>query len=271
MSDRDSMHPDEERAAKHVRALPDVEANAAFRDRLRSAFVTGEINHAAAPTAQPAPHRRHRWVLWMVPALIAAAAVVLVVTRPAAFRVIAVNGSGNIRVNEELLALSSRDDLVRVVHSGATLALPDSGAIDLLSENIVLMEMTPGTRATVPQPPGRWFHRAAACSLMAGEIRIKTGPRFHGSKLRVYTPEGMAEITGTMLSVQCDGGGTCVCVVEGTAHVGVNEADLQAVPPGSRKVMLRDGTRKIIPIQEAHRDGVIDFNRRLGDRIGPRQ
>jgi hypothetical protein len=42
------------------------------------------------------------------------------------------------------------------------------------------------------------------------------------------------------------------------------------VAPGFRKVMLRDGTNKIIPIQPAHRDGVLEFNRRLGDRVGPR-
>jgi hypothetical protein len=51
----------------------------------------------------------------------------------------------------------------------------------------------------------------------------------------------------------------------------VNEADLQPVEPGYRRVMLRDGTKKILPIQEQHRDGVLDFNRRVGDRIERRQ
>jgi ferric-dicitrate binding protein FerR (iron transport regulator) len=270
MSERDSMHRDDERVAKAVRSLPNVEADAAFRERLRSAFVAGELEDTGARAPRPASPRVKRWVAWTVPALIAAAVLALVLARPPAFQVIAVDGAGSARVDGQSVALADRDALSRAIHSGAMLVLPDSGSVDLLADHVVMVEVTPGTRATLPQPPGRLFQRAAACSLMAGEIRIKTGPRFHGAKLRVYTPDGMAEITGTMLSVQCDAGGTCVCVVEGTAHVGVDEADLQPVAPGFRKVMLRDGTNKIIPIQPAHRDGVLEFNRRLGDRVGPR-
>ena len=88
---------------------------------------------------------------------------------------------------------------------------------------------------------------------------------FAGTELRVYTPEGLVVVTGTLLSVQSDEGGTCVCVLEGTAQVGVDEDDLEPVTPGYRKIMLRDGTKEIIPVKPMHRDGVLDFQKRAGD------
>ncbi|HET6349497.1 MAG TPA: FecR domain-containing protein, partial [Candidatus Krumholzibacteria bacterium] len=170
-------------------------------------------------------------------------------------------------VDETPVSLADRDALQRALHPGATVVLPDSASIDLLSDRVVLMEVTAGTEVRLPRAPGRWFHRKSTCTLIAGELRIKTGEQFHGATMRVYTPEGLAEITGTMLSVQCDNGGTCVCVLEGTVQVGVDDADLKAVEPGYRRVMLRDGTKEIIPIKDMHRDGVLDFDRRVGDRI----
>jgi ferric-dicitrate binding protein FerR (iron transport regulator) len=115
--------------------------------------------------------------------------------------------------------------------------------------------------------PGRWFSREVACSLFVGEIRIKTGRDFPGSRLLVYTPEGITEIAGTLLSIQRSQGGTCVCVLEGIARVGVDEDDMQVIRPGSRKVMYSDGTQEIISIEPTHRDGVLDFDKRVGERI----
>jgi hypothetical protein len=267
MNDRDSMHPDEERAAKSVRALPNVDADAAFRERLRREFVSGEIERTAVPVRRRRSSRGSRWWPWALPALVAAAVAVMILNRPPALTLIAVNGSGMARIDETEVSLADRDALQRALRPGATVELPDSAGIDLLSDHVVLMEATPGTRFTIPAAPGRLLHRSSTCTLIAGEVRIKTGDRFHGATLRVYTPEGLAEITSTMLSVQCDNGGTCVCVLEGTVHVGVDEADLKAVEPGYRRVMLRNGTKEIIPIQETHRNGVLDFNRRVGDRI----
>jgi ferric-dicitrate binding protein FerR (iron transport regulator) len=73
----------------------------------------------------------------------------------------------------------------------------------------------------------------------------------------------MVVVTGTLLSVQCDTLGTCVCVLEGKARVGVDESDLEIVTPGLRKVMMRDGTKEIIPVKPMHRDGVLDFDDRV--------
>jgi hypothetical protein len=39
------------------------------------------------------------------------------------------------------------------------------------------------------------------------------------------------------------------------------------VEPGYRKVMMRDGTVEIIPVKPMHRDGVLDFDKRVGQHI----
>jgi len=271
MTDRNTHDPNEQRAADHVRGLPHAEAAGAFRDRLRHAFVTGTIEPSAPPSARPAPATSRRWWWsWLIPATVVAAAVVIIVNRPVPLRVTAVNGSGGVVVGERVVR-SSTDLVGRNIPAGSRLDVSDSTTIDLLASDVVLIEVTPGSRMTVPKAPGRLFSRAAACSLLAGEIRVKTGSRFHGVSLRVYTPDGMAEITGTLLSVQSDDNGTCVCVLEGTAHVGVTEADLQPVQPGYRKVMPRGGSPSIVAIAPPHRDGMVDFDRRVGDRISRRK
>ena len=139
--------------------------------------------------------------------------------------------------------------------------------IDLLAKDVLLIEVTGGTEMSIPKMPGRWFGRAVACNLLNGEMRIKTGRDFPGRELTVFTPEGRVEITGTLLSIQRDETGTCVCVLEGVAHVGKNKNDMEAVEPGSRKVIHSDGTTEIIPVKPMHRDGVLDFDRRVGSQI----
>jgi ferric-dicitrate binding protein FerR (iron transport regulator) len=139
----------------------------------------------------------------------------------------------------------------------------------VLVDGVVLYEVAGGTRMTIPRSPGRWFNSAVECTLEVGELRIRTGPRFPGRTLRVHTPEGVAVITGTLVSVQCSDNGTCVCVAEGIAHVGVSETSLEAVAPGYRKVMLRDGTVKIIPIEPTHRAHLVEFDSRLGRIVNP--
>ena len=271
MSDRDQRHPDDERIAKGVRELPHAGADSAFQSRLRQAFVDGNIQ-PAAPEGQAtrrAP-RRSLVARWLVPALAAAAVALVLINRPPALRVIAVSGTGYVMVNGEPVSLADSSLIRSRVRSGIKIELPEDAVVDVLADGVMLIEAAPGTRMTLPRVPGHWFQRAVSCSLMAGEIRLKTGPAFHGATLRVHTPHGIAEVTGTMISVQCDANGTCVCVLEGTARVGVNDADLEAVAPEFRKVMHGDGRTEIIPIAGVHRDGLVEFDLRVGGRMGSR-
>jgi ferric-dicitrate binding protein FerR (iron transport regulator) len=115
--------------------------------------------------------------------------------------------------------------------------------------------------------PGRWFARARSARLEAGEIRFRSGPRFAPGRLVVHTPDGMAEVTGTLLSVQCDESGTCVCVLEGTVRVGTSRAALTAVAPGTRMVLPRAGEPAVSPVAPPHADGARAFDARVRGRL----
>jgi ferric-dicitrate binding protein FerR (iron transport regulator) len=192
---------------------------------------------------------------------------VFTLNRTPGLAVSAVAGAGDAVVDGRRVAMNDMKVLRSAVHAGSTIEVPQGATVDLAANDVAMVEVTGGTRMTIPRMPGRWFGRASACSLSVGEVRLKTGRRFKGSELRVFTPEGIAEITGTMVSVQRSAVGTCVCVVEGVAHVGVDRAHMEPVPAGSRKVMLADGTTRIMPIEPTHRDGVLEFDRRLGWRM----
>jgi len=266
VSDRPDKHREDE-IARWIGDLPEAEADAGFRERLRGAFVSGEIDRAVPTPA--APVTRVHWWRW-VPVAVAAVLVLLAIdmlNRGPVLQMADSSGSQPLTLDGRKVLPDDTEAMSRLLKPGATLEVPPDGRVDILARDVALYEVTGGSQLTLPATPGRWFGRDVHCTLYVGEIRLKTGRDFAGSQLTVYTPDGMIRVTGTMLSIQCDDGGTCVCVLEGKAMVGVNETDLEPVTPGYRKVMLRDGTNEIIPIKPMHRDGVLDFDHRVGDRI----
>ena len=101
-------------------------------------------------------------------------------------------------------------------------------------------------------------------------MAILTGPRFRGGHLVVTTGEGAIEITGTLVSVFRDESVTCVCVHEGTASVGIDEADMEPIPAGKRKVMFADGSPSMVTdIAPPHRDHLIEFEKKYGRIVRP--
>jgi len=271
MNDRPKDHMDDESIARGIRGLPDVAADTAFRSRLRSEFVSGamaEDDSGRVDVSPESPRRRggRRW-LWLAPVAAAAAITLMVMNPGPRLRVLETAGDGYVRLGETPVQLS---DLTRInddLAAGMELVTAPNAALDLIADGVVLYEITPGTRMTVPGTPGRWFGREVEFTLTSGEVRMKTGPQYAGSTVRVQTPDGLVVVTGTLLSIQTDAGGTCVCVLEGTVRVGVDEADLEPVPPGQRKIMLKDGTVEIIPVKPMHRDGVLDFDERVGHNM----
>ena len=201
----------------------------------------------------------------------AAAAAVLIgavmLNRGPGLQVLDSAGTGPVQVGGVSVPLSDQRELQSRIKFGVELEVPVRATIDLWAKDIAIYEVTGGTRMTLPASPGRWIGRSVECSVFVGEVRLRTGERFSGSELRFYTPDGIVEVSGTLLSVQCDTLGTCVCVLEGSARVGVDEDDLELVTPGHRKIMLRDGTKKIIPVKPMHRDGVLDFSERMEKRL----
>jgi len=246
---------------REIRSLPEVAADAEFQQRLKSAFVEGEFAEqpkAAIPI--------WRWLALPAAAVLIVVAI-LAVNRGPVFRAVDAYGDGMVTIDGEPTPTADLARLTQSLTPGSTVAVPNEAGIDVAAGDVMLYEIVGGTEMTLPESPGRWFGRAVECSVFVGELRLMTGEEFTGSTFTAYTPDGMIQVTGTLLSIQCDEGGTCVCVLEGTAQVGTDETDLEPVSPGFRKIMLKDGTVEIIPVKPMHRDGVLDFESRMKDQI----
>jgi ferric-dicitrate binding protein FerR (iron transport regulator) len=230
---------------------PAPEADGEFRRRLREAFVSGEIDEPV--DAGPAPRSSRRLLI-----LVGATAAVLVVAAAVQWNVV-VDGRG--------IPATDLEGLRASIATGAEVIVPETAELTLVVPGVALFELVGGTRMTLPSAVGRWLPLRARGRLHAGEVRFLSGPGFEGRELTIATPQGIAIATGTLLSVQCDEGGTCVCVLEGTVRVGVDPADLETIPPGSRKVMLATGEVKIVPAAPPHRDGIRGLEERARGRF----
>jgi hypothetical protein len=75
---------------------------------------------------------------------------------------------------------------------------------------------------------------------------------------------------GTVISVYRGPGYTCVCVLEGTARVGEDEAHLEDVPEGHLKVMFDDGSDPIVEeIASSHEKALNEFVENDRDLFSP--
>jgi hypothetical protein len=198
----------------------------------------------------------------------AAAAAILVViitlSRGPALELAQVNIPAAVTVNGRSYDATDRPVLERALQPGAVVVLAKGTELDLLDGDAVVYGLSSAT-ATLPQPVAGWQGaKTAECRLERGEIRVLTGPDFRGRRLLIETPEGVAEVSGTLLSVARDEIATCVCVHAGVARVGAHRGDLESVPAGKRRVMFADGRPPIITdIEPAHREGLIKFDARF--------
>src|SRR5207249_4248121 len=104
--------------------------------------------------------------------------------------------------------------------------------------------------AVLNQPPG-WTART-------------TGGRFHGARLAITTPDATIHVTGTTLAVIAEATGTCVCVLEGTAHVAPHQGKMTRVTPGSSCEVARGGRKpKRGEMRDAERPRLVDLRDRM--------
>jgi ferric-dicitrate binding protein FerR (iron transport regulator) len=76
----------------------------------------------------------------------------------------------------------------------------------------------------------------------------------------VQTAEGNTEITGTAVSVYKGNDFTCVCVLEGTARIGKDEAHMENVAGGLSKVMFSGDQPSIVhAIEPQHKEELLKF------------
>lgn len=237
-----SMSPEETRAREELRRLPVVDADAAYRERLKHDFVTGRIGSRRALTlAAPWYRRALRWAVVAPAALATLAATAWIADRGPGWTVMATRGEAIATVDGAPVALTSHEDLAGRLRRGARLAVPAGAELELASAGGLVVQVTGGTELTLPGTPGRWLRRRVSGAVHRGEIRITTGPAFTGARLRVATPEAAVEVTGTTFAVICEPAGTCVCVYEGTVRVGPRGGRMDGVPHGRRRFVFSDG------------------------------
>ncbi|HYJ34227.1 MAG TPA: hypothetical protein VE326_13530 [Candidatus Binatia bacterium] len=274
------LSPEAERARAALRAAPPLRADPAFRERVKQEFVSGAIEVTGSRVRRPRangesghaghaghagptrlggsprlkrsdfPGGRRRGVptlAWIGASLAAAAALVVVfgsLNRGPTWWVTAARGDGTVRVDGQTVALDDRDAMRRLLVPGAEIELTGNAELDLCSNGVLAVQLSPGTRMTLPPPPGRWLGRRTELYARSGELRVTTGKNFPGVQLAVMSPTAAVEIKGTTLAIIIEDTGTCVCVYEGTAMVGRLRggefADMHAVPGGMRRYVYKD-------------------------------
>jgi hypothetical protein len=232
--------PDEARARDALRSLPPPSAGAAFRERLKRDFVAGRFGEPRVLRLPVAWYRRPLWRL--VPAAAAALVVVAAVAnRGPAWMVLASAGEGVAVVDQVPVPMGHIEELQRRLRPGVRLQIPVGSEIELASPGGLVVQVTSGTEFRLPAVPGHWVGRRVAGEVRHGEIRVTTGPAFHGARLHVETPEAIVVVTGTTLAVICEPGGTCVCVFDGQVSVGAKGEHMEPVVTGRRRFVFNDG------------------------------
>jgi ferric-dicitrate binding protein FerR (iron transport regulator) len=264
MSDRDpelDFTPEEhalhERVARAVRALPPEPPAAPYRTQMRARFVAGAVDAPSAVRAAQAAAAQarapRRGFLGLRPIELGLALAGLAIVAALASSVmnagpkwrVAPNAlaSGNVVVDDEPIPVTDVESLDEVLRPDSHVVWDGDGELMLHSPGGAVISILPGTEVQMPAPPPRWFARRTAGRVERGEIRVMTGPRFHGARFSITTPQAQVEITGTTLAVICEPAVTCVCVYEGAVEVrGLAPADAGAmVPAGQRRTLFADG------------------------------
>jgi ferric-dicitrate binding protein FerR (iron transport regulator) len=247
--DHDPLTPEQEHARDAVREFPPMVPDSEFLARLKSDFVEGRLEQRERFQASS----RARWA-WAVVPLAAAAALALfllrgVPERPVEWAVLGASESGTLQWGESTHELAALTGAKLATDAGPIRV--EGGWIEIGRPGTIGVRLNPGTDADLD---------ASDWELRIGELQVLTGPGFEGQHLVITTPEGRTEVVGTAFAVFRDEGVTCVCVTEGVARIGVDEADLEEVTPGFRKVMFGDGRApEILDIMPDHRVGLEKF------------
>ncbi len=172
----------------------------------------------------------------------------------------AVLGKGKITVNGQVVDSDASGRLAELIQPRARIQVSEGTELDLLGGDVILFELASGSDATIPDRPRRWFTKPLESVLYEGELRLRTGPGFPGHQLRVQTSEGYIEVTGTAVSVYKSKDFTCVCVLEGTARIGKDEARMENVAGGLSKVMFSGDRPSVVhAIEPQHKEELLKF------------
>ena len=267
MSERQDMNltPEERGLQEAIRGLGEVRADDAFRERLRREFISGDI--AATDNVVPLDRGGNRRRLWAVavPALAAIFAFLLLSGGGPSWTLESVTGTGIIQVDGQSVDAADFAGLEDLIKPGARFVVPATAELELRLGKVMVFGIIRDSDVTIPIEPDDDATTFTA-TVTVGELLVKTGPAFEGEELLILTSEGRIELTGTTIAVNKGDGFTCVCVLEGTAKIGKDKADLEEVSAGYRKVMFADGSPSIIvDIEVGHERDLTDFETRNED------
>ncbi len=225
--------------------LPGPPIRPAFRDRLRAEFILGAVPGRRLLGTHVVRVSNWKWAASA--AAIAALLLVIAVqgNRGPEWELSGVSGEGTAEIDGRPTPLAAPESVARRLHSGAEVVLPAGAQVELRLPGIAAIQIVGGSRAFLPGSPGRWFGRAMAARLEAGELRITTGPAFSGNRLVVVTPEVQAIVTGTTLAVLRQPDASCVCVLEGQVAM-LGKASADTVRAGFRRTVYRDGRAPLV-------------------------
>jgi len=267
VTDREAEHgeAEESRVLERIRGVARPSAEPLFREQLKRDFVSGSFGQRPRAVAI-APHRPARFLAWAA-GLSAAAAVAIVLAalnQPPRWTALPSGGSGNLVVNGLSIPVRETAELTRRIRPGSRIRLENTEDLNLISSGLLAMQLSPGTEMVLPPPPGRWFARGPQGNVSGGLLRVTTGKRFHGARLAITTPDATIHVTGTTLAVIAEPTGTCVCVLEGTAHVSPHKGGMTRVTPGSSCEVARGGHKsKRGEMRDAERPRLVDLRDRM--------
>jgi ferric-dicitrate binding protein FerR (iron transport regulator) len=263
----DSLIEQERWTRDAIRSTGDVCADEAFRERLKREFKSGTISEPTVQAQETESRGFPRWTWLLVPA--AAAVVIIAVLLPSAaptWSVASVHGEGQVEIDGQLLSTGDHDLVARALLDGGRVRVPEGVFLDLRLDDRLILSLDHGADVTLPAPAKRGAEQPLISEIRDGELRIKTGPGFPGTTMRFLTSEGLTEIVGTIISVYKGDGYTCICVLEGTARVGTDEASLEDVPPGMLKIMFGDEMEPMVTdISSEHEAELLEFGKRHED------
>lgn len=251
MSDRrdPDLTPQERVTRDALNALARPRPDAAFRARLRQEFVSGRIGRRRGVVGERTGFARP--LVWLPMAATCALAVALFFNRGPDWRVNAVSGEGNVRVDGVVVAGADVRSLGALLRRGGHVQVEGALTVDVVAPGLVAVAIAPGAEVTLPPAPNRWFSRRMQAQLASGDVYFTTGRQFHGATLEVTTAHARVLAVGTAFAVLCGDSGTCVCVLEGTVRVGDVHARVEdgiAVPHGMRRVLRPDRAAETLPI-----------------------
>jgi ferric-dicitrate binding protein FerR (iron transport regulator) len=263
----DDLAETERRIREAIRSAGDVRADAAFRERLKREFSSGTIAGPAVRPEKSEIRRLPRWTWLLVPAAAAILIVALLLPKPEpTWSVQAVRGEGEVAIDGKTLSTDDLGLISRALGAGGRVRLSEGVSLDLRLDDHLILSLAEGSDATLPVLTERRAEAPLISEVREGELEIMTGPGFPGSELHILTAEGRIEIVGTVVSVYKGDGYTCVCVLEGTARVGVDEARLEDVPSDMLKIMFGGGDESIVTdIAAQHKANLLEFTERYQD------